>query len=204
MLSLTLIVTFYCCCCCEINGSQSLENCPSHADIHLILTTSKSSSALVLVFLCEIFTLCVLISHSTFLSFPQVFNVAYFRQGSTSNLVYGAKGVGEPPLFMAVSVVNAIRECVMSARTDAGLAAWADVSLPVTPARACAACAVDVTKLSPDLNLWNEPENVYSNAKPLVRADDTSSKRSLTMPLVLVSGLVLAGAFFVHRHLSRK
>jgi len=78
---------------------------------------------------------------------PQEFNVEYFREGSTSSLVYGAKGVGEPPLFMAVAAVNALREAIASSRKDAGLESWADVSLPLTPARASVACAVDVSKL---------------------------------------------------------
>lgn len=77
---------------------------------------------------------------------PQAFNVAYFRPGSVKGLVYGSKGVGEPPLFMAVSAVNALRECIMSARNDAGLNPWADVDLPLTPARVSAACSVDVLK----------------------------------------------------------
>eukprot|EP00928_Gymnodinium_smaydae_P030105 TRINITY_DN22466_c1_g7_i1.p1 TRINITY_DN22466_c1_g7~~TRINITY_DN22466_c1_g7_i1.p1 ORF type:complete len:1426 (-),score=276.54 TRINITY_DN22466_c1_g7_i1:9-4286(-) len=72
---------------------------------------------------------------------PQEFNVAYFRPGSVKGLVYGSKGVGEPPLFMAVSVVNALRECIASARRDAGLEAWTDVNLPLTPARVSQACA---------------------------------------------------------------
>jgi len=80
---------------------------------------------------------------------PQEFNVDYFREGSTSGLVYGAKGVGEPPLFMAVSALNAIRECVKSARKDQGLALWADISLPATPARTRMACALDLSKLGP-------------------------------------------------------
>lgn len=78
---------------------------------------------------------------------PQQFNVAYFRPGSVKGLVYGSKGVGEPPLFMAVSAVNALRDCIMSARRDAGLEPWADVNLPLTPARVSAACSVDVLKL---------------------------------------------------------
>eukprot|EP00931_Biecheleriopsis_adriatica_P016695 TRINITY_DN12245_c0_g1_i1.p1 TRINITY_DN12245_c0_g1~~TRINITY_DN12245_c0_g1_i1.p1 ORF type:complete len:1428 (+),score=265.27 TRINITY_DN12245_c0_g1_i1:80-4363(+) len=78
---------------------------------------------------------------------PQQFNVAYFRPGNMKGLVYGSKGVGEPPLFMAVSAVNALRECIMSARKDAGLDQWANVSLPLTPARASIACAVDLLKL---------------------------------------------------------
>jgi len=48
---------------------------------------------------------------------------------------------------MAVSAVNALRACIIAAREDAGLDPWADVSLPLTPARVSTACAVDVLKL---------------------------------------------------------
>jgi len=75
---------------------------------------------------------------------PHIFNVDYFREGSTSTLPYGAKGVGEPPLFMAVAAVNALRECIMAARADG---AWQDVSLPLTPACVSSACAVDPATL---------------------------------------------------------
>merc|ERR1712216_393680 len=79
---------------------------------------------------------------------PHEFNVAYFRDGPTKNLVYGAKGLGEPPLFMAVSAVNAIRQCIMSARSDASKAViFPQMDLPCTPARTSKACDVDVSKL---------------------------------------------------------
>jgi len=81
---------------------------------------------------------------------PQEFNVAYFREGSQSGLVYGAKGLGEPPLFMAVAAVSAVRECIMSARADAGQDAgdtFAHLDLPATPAACSTACSIDPLKL---------------------------------------------------------
>merc|ERR1712070_891382 len=93
---------------------------------------------------------------------PQQFNVSYFRQGSMSGLVFGAKGVGEPPLFMAVSVVNALREAIVSARAGDS---WADVSLPATPARISTACAVDASTLSKDDSLWSGLLNDYRDGK---------------------------------------
>jgi len=95
-----------------------------------------------------------------FQDIPQQFNVNYFRQGSMKGLVYGAKGVGEPPLFMAVSVVNAIREAVMASHADGS---WADISLPATPARISKACglAIETTRMGADSSLWSGLENEY-------------------------------------------
>jgi len=89
---------------------------------------------------------------------PQQFNVNYFREGSMSGLVAGAKGVGEPPLFMAVSVINALREAIISARADGR---WADISLPATPARISLSCGIDASKLSKDDSLWSGLQNDY-------------------------------------------
>merc|ERR1712127_556848 len=91
---------------------------------------------------------------------PQQFNVNYFREGSMKGLIYGSKGVGEPPLFMAVSVVNALREAIVSARADGN---WADMSLPATPARISTACAIDASTLSKDTSLWSGRQNDYRN-----------------------------------------
>merc|ERR1719329_646683 len=77
-----------------------------------------------------------------------------------NGLVFGAKGVGEPPLFLAVSVVNALREAIISARADGS---WADVSLPATPARVSTACAIDASTLGKDSSLWSGLENEYRN-----------------------------------------
>jgi len=93
---------------------------------------------------------------------PQQFNVNYFRQGSMKGLVFGAKGVGEPPLFLAVSVVNALREAIVSARAGG---TWADVSLPATPARISTACAIDATSLGKNASLWSGLQNEYRTAR---------------------------------------
>jgi len=89
---------------------------------------------------------------------PQQFNVNYFREGSMSGLVSGAKGVGEPPLFMAVSVINALREAIISARASGS---WADISLPATPARISTSCAINASTLGKDDSLWSGLQNDY-------------------------------------------
>jgi len=43
---------------------------------------------------------------------PQVFNVTLHKNATQKNVVYGSKAVGEPPLMLAISVREAIRDAV--------------------------------------------------------------------------------------------
>ncbi|MDP9100329.1 MAG: xanthine dehydrogenase molybdopterin binding subunit, partial [Verrucomicrobiota bacterium] len=43
---------------------------------------------------------------------PQIFNVAFLKDATQSNVVHGSKAVGEPPLMLAISVREAIRDAV--------------------------------------------------------------------------------------------
>jgi xanthine dehydrogenase molybdopterin-binding subunit B len=43
---------------------------------------------------------------------PNVFNVAFLSDATQSNVVHGSKAVGEPPLMLAISVREAIRDAV--------------------------------------------------------------------------------------------
>jgi xanthine dehydrogenase molybdopterin-binding subunit B len=43
---------------------------------------------------------------------PQIFNVALLPQAKQNNVVHGSKAVGEPPLMLAISVREAIRDAV--------------------------------------------------------------------------------------------
>jgi xanthine dehydrogenase molybdopterin binding subunit/xanthine dehydrogenase small subunit len=43
---------------------------------------------------------------------PPVFNVGLFKNAAQKNVVYGSKAVGEPPLMLAISVREAIRDAV--------------------------------------------------------------------------------------------
>jgi len=43
---------------------------------------------------------------------PQVFNVALLKNAAQKTVVYGSKAVGEPPLMLAISVREAIRDAV--------------------------------------------------------------------------------------------
>jgi xanthine dehydrogenase molybdopterin-binding subunit B len=50
---------------------------------------------------------------------PDIFNVAFLSDATQSNVVHGSKAVGEPPLMLAISVREAIRDAV-SAFGEAG------------------------------------------------------------------------------------
>ncbi|PYI91958.1 MAG: xanthine dehydrogenase [Verrucomicrobia bacterium] len=43
---------------------------------------------------------------------PEIFNVAFLKDATQSNVVHGSKAVGEPPLMLAISVREAIRDAV--------------------------------------------------------------------------------------------
>ncbi|MDB6122566.1 MAG: Xanthine dehydrogenase, molybdenum binding subunit protein [Pedosphaera sp.] len=43
---------------------------------------------------------------------PQIFNVSFLQNATQSNVIHGSKAVGEPPLMLAISVREAIRDAV--------------------------------------------------------------------------------------------
>jgi xanthine dehydrogenase molybdopterin-binding subunit B len=43
---------------------------------------------------------------------PQIFNVTLLKNAAQKNVVHGSKAVGEPPLMLAISVREAIRDAV--------------------------------------------------------------------------------------------
>lgn len=49
--------------------------------------------------------------------------------------IHSSKGIGEPPLFLGVSVPLALRDALRSARADAGLASLPEFRLPMTSER---------------------------------------------------------------------
>jgi xanthine dehydrogenase molybdopterin-binding subunit B len=56
---------------------------------------------------------------------PRVLNVALFRNAAQKDVVYGSKAVGEPPLMLAISVREAIRDAVAAFGTVKGEVALA-------------------------------------------------------------------------------
>jgi xanthine dehydrogenase molybdopterin-binding subunit B len=43
---------------------------------------------------------------------PEVFNIAFLSEATQANVIHGSKAVGEPPLMLAFSVREAIRDAV--------------------------------------------------------------------------------------------
>ncbi|WP_448809116.1 xanthine dehydrogenase molybdopterin binding subunit [Agromyces bauzanensis] len=66
----------------------------------------------------------------SFAEMPEVFNVHFFERATEDGVVYGSKAVGEPPLMLAFSVREALREAVAAF----GPAAYSvELPSPATP-----------------------------------------------------------------------
>ncbi|MDQ6911710.1 MAG: xanthine dehydrogenase molybdopterin binding subunit [Verrucomicrobiota bacterium] len=61
---------------------------------------------------------------------PDVFNVALLTEATQSNVIHGSKAVGEPPLMLAISVREAIRDAVAAFGKNGGQVPLAS---PATP-----------------------------------------------------------------------
>jgi xanthine dehydrogenase large subunit len=69
---------------------------------------------------------------------PDTFNVTFLPRATQSGVVLGSKAVGEPPLMLAISVREALRDAVMAFATGsggAGLAVPVTFDSPATPER---------------------------------------------------------------------
>jgi xanthine dehydrogenase large subunit len=62
---------------------------------------------------------------------PEIFNVALLERPPQPNVVFGSKAVGEPPLMLAISVREAIREAIAAFRPGAEVT----LDSPATPER---------------------------------------------------------------------
>jgi xanthine dehydrogenase molybdopterin-binding subunit B len=51
---------------------------------------------------------------------PQIFNVNFLKNAAQNNVVFGSKAVGEPPLMLAISVREAIRDAVAAFGVSGG------------------------------------------------------------------------------------
>ena len=56
---------------------------------------------------------------------PDIFNVAFLSNATQSNVIHGSKAVGEPPLMLAISVREAIRDAIAAFGKSRG-----EISLP--------------------------------------------------------------------------
>ena len=73
---------------------------------------------------------------------PPHWRVELWPQANREDNVYGSKAVGEPPFMLAISVWEAVRDAVASARCRAGLPADGPLPMdaPATPERIWRAC----------------------------------------------------------------
>eukprot|EP01126_Amoeba_proteus_P037509 TRINITY_DN3870_c0_g1_i2.p1 TRINITY_DN3870_c0_g1~~TRINITY_DN3870_c0_g1_i2.p1 ORF type:complete len:1079 (-),score=234.65 TRINITY_DN3870_c0_g1_i2:3157-6012(-) len=78
---------------------------------------------------------------------PRDFNVTLVEASDDSRAVHSSRGVGEPPILLANSVVFAIRDAIKSARADFGVSGFFDLPLPYTCERIRMACVDDITSL---------------------------------------------------------
>ena len=65
---------------------------------------------------------------------PQIFNVTLLKNATQKNVVHGSKAVGEPPLMLAISVREAIRDAV-AAFGEGGGQVPENRPLPASPCR---------------------------------------------------------------------
>ena len=61
---------------------------------------------------------------------PDVFNIALLSEATQSNVIHGSKAVGEPPLMLAISVREAIRDAVAAFGASGG---QVPLACPATP-----------------------------------------------------------------------
>ena len=62
---------------------------------------------------------------------PEIFNVAFLERAAEPGVVFGSKAVGEPPLMLAISVREAIREAIAAF----GAGGSVELDSPATPER---------------------------------------------------------------------
>ncbi|XP_062598637.1 xanthine dehydrogenase/oxidase-like [Saccostrea cucullata] len=75
---------------------------------------------------------------------PNDFNVTLLSDCPNKQAVYSSKGIGEPPLLLAITVQKAIRSAVLASRRDAGLTEYVQLDCPVTSTKVLKACSVGV------------------------------------------------------------
>ncbi|KAH3730900.1 hypothetical protein DPMN_056899 [Dreissena polymorpha] len=80
-------------------------------------------------------------------SVPRRFNVTLMKNHDFKTVAYSSKGVGEPPLLLSVSVLMAIKEAVLAARTQIGLTGYFRLTCPATVQKIQALCSNQLGRL---------------------------------------------------------
>ncbi|XP_077980210.1 xanthine dehydrogenase/oxidase-like [Glandiceps talaboti] len=71
---------------------------------------------------------------------PRQFNVTLLEGAPSKVGLYSSKAMGEPPLLLGIAVLMAIKNAIMSARSDAGLSGYFRLDSPATSERIRLAC----------------------------------------------------------------
>ncbi|XP_021345076.1 xanthine dehydrogenase/oxidase-like isoform X2 [Mizuhopecten yessoensis] len=82
---------------------------------------------------------------------PRRMKVSILKDCPNKGTVYSSKGVGEPPLLLAISVYIALREAIRACRKDAGLSGHFDLDIPLTAENIRMACPVEIPTGKPDV-----------------------------------------------------
>ena len=70
---------------------------------------------------------------------PSHFEVSFWHEPNREETIFRSKAVGEPPLMLAISVLEALRDAVFRARQQSGQSAAFCLDAPMTPERIIAA-----------------------------------------------------------------
>ncbi|KAJ6811703.1 xanthine dehydrogenase-like [Iris pallida] len=83
---------------------------------------------------------------------PLNFKVSLLKDVPNPKAIHSSKAVGEPPFFLASSVLFAIKDAIIAARSEEGHDDWFPLDNPATPERIRMACIDDFTRhfASPD------------------------------------------------------
>jgi xanthine dehydrogenase molybdopterin-binding subunit B len=88
---------------------------------------------------------------------PQIFNVTLLKNATQKNVIHGSKAVGEPPLMLAISVREAIRDAVAAFGSDKGEVALAS---PAT----CEAIWMAIQKVKAPNSKLQAPEKLQTSS----------------------------------------
>ncbi|KAJ8247098.1 hypothetical protein GJAV_G00258700 [Gymnothorax javanicus] len=80
---------------------------------------------------------------------PRELNVHLLSNTQKPDTIYSAKGVGEPPISLGLTVFFAIKEAIAAARRDSGLSGTFTLNSPATPERIRMACVDQFTQMVP-------------------------------------------------------
>ncbi|KAK3612164.1 hypothetical protein CHS0354_016549 [Potamilus streckersoni] len=77
---------------------------------------------------------------------PRKFNVTLLKNDNAVTHLYSSKGVGEPPLLLAISVFMAIKAAIQEARKEIGLSGYFRLDCPATVEQIRLACGDQLVK----------------------------------------------------------